>query len=368
MRRLRMKVLLLVLAGSVHASAASFATKRLEAIARCLPLPEVDTLAAATVSDHYQYQGHALTVRKNRFGEIEHIGLRLFPKGLRDAGPSPVYDFLERDLLERNLSGLDAKLRHQLAANHLYFVVGNARTALTFNGNEQFTEERVDMKSYRATWTNGGREVLKVSFDMDYEMLSGCNAVELEEQFVRHLKQFAPVPMSELKVNDIPDDMDVHVVKGDSFLIREMRNDLFLERDSSGWHLMNRPGSMERTLSNMMLSPQFEPCPEIRLTVDKYGYVTDSMQIPYRHLLLMTAEEGCTPYFGVKTKRNDAYTGTLMLVNRGGGYVHMLSVVVPTTGLTADEERVFSGRLLLYIPIFNVSDHFFEQNKKMKTI
>ena len=364
MRRLRMKVLLLVLAGSISASAATFATKRLEIIASCLSLPEVDTLAASAVSNHYQYQGHALSVRKNRFGEIEHIGLSLFSKELRDAAPSPVYDFLERDLLERNLNGLDAKLRHQLASNHQYFIVGNAQTALNFKGNEQFSEERVDMKIYRATWTSGGREVLKVSFDMDYEMLSGCNIVELEEQFVRHLKHFVPMPLSQLDVNDIPDNKDAYIVKGDSFLIREMRNDLFLERDSTGWHLMNRPSSMERTLSNMMLSPQFEPYPQVQLMVDKYGYETDSVQIPYRHLLLMTSEEGCTPYFGVKTKNGDMYTGTLMLVNRGGGYVHMLSVSVPMTALTADEGRMFSGRLLLYIPIFNVSDHFFEQNKK----
>lgn len=359
-----MKVLLLVLAGFVPASAASFATKRLEAIARCLSLPEVDTLAVSMATDHYQYQGHALTVRKNRFGEIEHIGLRLFPQALRDVAPSPVYDFLERDFLERNLNGLDAGLRHQLAASHLSFVVGNARTALNFRGDEQFTEESIDMKRYRATWTRDGREVLTVSFDMDYEMMSGCNAIELEEQFVSRLKRFVPAQTPLPCVPTVPDSTDVCVVEGDSFLIREMRNDLFLERDSAGWHLINRMESPERTLSNMMLSPLFEPQSAVQLMVDKYGYASESVEIPYRHFLLMAIEEGCTPYFGVKTKNADGtYSGTLMLVNRRGGYVHMLSVTVPVASLSAGSEAVFSGRLLLYIPIFNVSDRFFEQNK-----
>lgn len=360
-----MTVLLLVLAGCVPASAVTFATRRLAAIARCLSLSDVDTLSAATATDCYRYQGHALTVRKNRLGEIDHIGLKLFPQAMRDAAPSPVYDFLERDFLERNLNGLDAGLRHHLATSHLSFVVGNARTPLSFRGDEQFTEESIDMKRYRATWTRAGREVLTISFDMDYEMLSGCNAIELEEQYVRRLKRFVPTQSPQpSEPSSVPDGMDAYVVRGDSFLIREMRNDIFLERDSTGWHLINRTDSPERTLSNMMLSPLFEPQSTVQLMVDKYGYASECVELPYRHFLLMAVEEGCTPYFGVKTKNGDgSYSGTLMLVNRKGGYVHMLSAIVPVTSLAAGSETVFSGRLLLYIPIFNVSDRFFEQNK-----
>jgi hypothetical protein len=355
--------MMLLLVGLVSASAARFATKRLQSIANCLTLPSVDTLNAQT-SYAYQYRGKTLTIRANRYGEIDHIGLALFPKEMKDLTPSPVYDFLERDLLERHLSNLDGELKHKLQSEHLTFVVGNANTAFSFNGSENFSEERVDLKKYRATWTRNGREVLKISFDMDIEMLTGCNAIELEEVFLRRLKRHQLIDTSN-DIDILPEKGKAYVAKGDSFLIKEMRNDLFFEKDNSGWHLSDNADVPSKTLPNMMLSTQFRGNPTLQLTIDKYGYETDKATVPYKHLLNMAIEDGCTPYFGIKERKEDgAYTGTLMLVNRRGGYVHMLTTVVPVETLNNKGTGSITGRLYVYIPMHNVSDKFFQQTKK----
>ena len=362
MRRQLVLIIMLLQAGILSVCAANFATKRLQSIAQCLSLPGIEQLNNQTSYD-YQYRGKKLVVRANRYGEIDHIGLALFPKELVELSPSPVYDFLERDLLERQLPNLDGEIRHKLSSEHLTFVVGNANTPSTFKGNELFSEERVDLKRYRVTWTRGGRELLKISFDMDIEMLTGCNAIELEQQFLRRLKRHQEIATAS-DIDIFPESGNAYVAKGDSFLIGEMRNDLYFERDAQGWSLSSKADVPSKTVPNMMLSTQFKGNPTLELTIDKYGYETDKAVVPYKNLLNMTIEDGCTPYFGIKERKADgSYTGTVMLVNRSGGYVHMLSVVIPAATIANEGNGTISGRLYVYIPMHNVSDRFFQQNK-----
>ncbi len=355
-------IFLLLLTGMLSVSAANFATKRLESIAKCLILPKIDTLQNRT-SYNYSYRAKKLVVRANRYGEIEHIGLALFPQEMVELAPSPIYDFLERDLLERLIPNLDGELKHKLNSEHLSFMTGGPSTVLFFNGTELFREERVDLKRYRVTWTRNGRVLLKISFDMDIEMLTGCNAIELEERFLRRLKRYRSTPLSDDMVA-FPTSGRFYVARGDSFLISEMRNDLFYERVDSGWCLYDGTDNPSRSLPNMMLSTSFKGNPVLQMTLDKYGYETEHTTIPYKSLLGLSIEDGCLPYFGIKNRLDDGtYTGTLMLVNRRGGYVHMLSATIPSGVLRNKGNGTISGRLYVYIPMHNVSDKFFPKNK-----
>lgn len=361
MKSRKVAIIVLLLMDIMSVSAANFATKRLQNIAQCLALSGLEQLDNQTSYD-YRYRQQKLVVRANRYGEIEHIGLALFPEDL--VRQSPVYDFLERDLLERQLPNLDGELQHKLKNEHLTFVTGSVNSVLSFNGSEQFAEERIDLKQYRVTWTREGREVLKISFDMDIEMLSGCNAIELEEQFLRRLKRHRPV-VSPDEIASFPSFGDTFVVRGDSFLIREMRNDLYFERNDSGWHLCDNPEATSKMLPNLMLSTQFEANPVLDLTMDQYGYGTEKATVSYKNLFDMAIEDGCTPYFGIKERREDgSYTGVLMLVNRRGGYAHMLSAAIPAKTISNRGAGSLSGRLYVYIPLHNVSDRFFQTRQE----
>lgn len=358
----RLAAFSLLLIGILPVGAVDYATKRLQHIAKCLALDSIQPPNNQTSYD-YQYRNKTLAVRANRYGEIEHIGWALFPADLRKLAPSPIYDFLERDLLERQLSNFDGELQHKLENEHLTFVVGNANTVFSFDGTEQIAEERIDLKKYRVTWTKDDREVLKISFDMDIEMLMGCNAIELEEQFMRRLKRYEIIELPTSNLDFFPESDDFFVLQGDSFLIREMRSDLYYERTEKGWHLLNNPEMASKLLPNLMLSTQFEANTTLNLTLDKYGYGTEKAIVDYKNMLCMAMDEGCMPYFGFKKHREDgSYSGTLMLVNRRGGYVHMLSVIIPIDTIKNKGNGKLIGRLYVYIPMHNVADKYFQKN------
>ncbi len=353
----RVLCLLLLLGWLQPVQAVTFETHRLQAMAQCLNLPQTDTLQCGEVTISYNHLKHTLRIAVNDQGAICHIGLQLFSDELRQQVPSPIYDFLERDLLERLLVGYDEQLRHQLHYEHLSFIKGSARTALTLDGTEEFRQERVDFRKYRTKWIRNGSVVFDLVFDMDVQLLSGCNALELEQRYLSRLRRFNPFPAA-LSAN-MPDEGDRWVEGGDSLFIKEMSNAVYFERTADGWHLVDDDQRPTQTLANMLLSPAFERPVKLRLTVKRYTYEDEQLQLPYAAWLQMAVAEGCEPYFGIKYKTAAHYEGTVILANRLEGYAHLLSLAVPQQALYSGTNVEVEGRLYLYIPLHNVASDYF---------
>lgn len=354
---------LLLLGWFLPVQAVTFDTHRLQAMAQCLHLPQADTLQRGEVTTAYSHLKRPLRIVVNDQGAICHIGLQLFSEELRQQEPSPIYNFLERDLLERLLIGYDEQFRHQLRHEHLVFIKGNARTVLTLNGTEEFLQERVDFRKYRTKWSREGRVVFDLIFDMDIQLLSGCNALELEQRYLSRLRRFNPINIT-LPTN-MPNDGDRWTGGGDSLFIKEMSNTVYYERTAGSWHLVDDDKRPTQTLANMLLSPAFERPVKLLLTVKRYTYEDEQLQMPYAAWLQMAVMEGCEPYFGIKYKTAAHYEGTVILANRQEGYAHLLSMAVPQQALMPEAIVEVEGRLYLYIPLHNVaSDYFLYKQKK----
>lgn len=344
----------LLLTCQMQAGTATFATQRLQGMANYLKLSQLDTLQTG-VCEAYRYQGRTLVVRVNEWGEVEHIGLKLFPSALRAIYPSPIYDFLERYLLERNASPRETETGTKMGWDKVHFGVGNAATALSLDSTAEFSENHVDLKVYRVEWAVNGQVKLQFSFDMDYQLISGCTEIELEKRFMltlSRIKEPTDLPMQ----IEFPQDAHEYVYKGGSFITSKVRGDRYYTNQDGQWHLvasMNRP---TQSIANVMLDANCDPRIGLVVVSDQYGYTTDSLHATYRQFLQQCLDEGCEPYYGMKTKEKSDYTGTVFLVNRKGGYLHMLSVRVPTTVVTAPELSTVYGRLYTYIPLFNVSE------------
>jgi hypothetical protein len=139
-----------------------------------------------------------------------------------------------------------------------------------------------------------------------------------------------------------------------------MRNELFYQRDKDGeWSLANDPSAPTRLLGNVMLSSAFGEETQLEITFSRYGNRTERIDMPYSHFLQCCEAEGCHPYFGLKSKDDNGYRGTLLLVNGSLGYVHLLSVVVPHTTISQRGRGSVRGTLYAYIPLHNVANHYF---------
>lgn len=294
---------------------------------------------------------HDIIRRVNAFGETDHIGLKLFPDAFRSINPSPTYDFLERHLLEMNISPADERAR--LAMEYSFtFMKGNAATALSVDSTYTYTVDELEYHRYIVTWSKDGKTVLQLIFPKSWQLLSGCGMPELELNFEKRLKRHTMTPIEPLPEN------------GSWIVTPLMSNKLFLEGDDNkGNHTGKRryvhnTKQISRSLANMMLADDMEHDVQMCLHINRYGYLTDTIQIPLRLFLnYCRTVEGCTPYFGIKRRKEDSTECLLVMVNKKGGFVHMVSVRIADS-VIADGKGTVAGKLMPYIPIYNVRKEY----------
>lgn len=352
--------LLAILAWSVaHIWATDYATPRQQAIATFLELNGLDTLAAGEHT-HYSYKAKPLSIRVNEWNEVEHIGFKLFNRDITQKSETVLYDFIERYMLEKVAAeNTDHAIR--LALDNVIFNAGTPNDVLRFSGDEEFSFSRESFKDYSIEWKRNGKTILSVTFDMDYQLLTGCNAIQLEEVFLKRLTRFKAKERTTIAdIEEFPND-NYYIKQGESFLADAIRNDLYFQHKEGKWELISGSKEAYKALSNTMLCSNTEGEYLLELQLDKYGYKESSCSVNLKALQQLCEEEGCTAYFGIKEKKEDRYTGTLFMVNDQSGYAHMLSVQVPIDAINK-KKGVLKGRLFVYIPLQTVTKKFFNQN------
>ncbi|MGN1264136.1 MAG: hypothetical protein ACI4TW_08855 [Prevotella sp.] len=343
--------------------AVSFANDRLKELAGYAGLQGLDALRPG-VCNTYTYKQHPLTIRVNKWNEVEHIGLLLFPQQLRSINPMPLYDFLERYLLALQVTPKDSEYGTKISWDNVHFATGNALTSLQIDTTAEFSENHVDLHVYKVAWSKGGKKLLEISFPMDWQLLSGCNTIELEQNIFRNLRRYAAGKCPQTS-REYPKDQTAYTQSGNYFVSPMVRNDLYFSRPDtkSEWELTCSRQKPTQTLTNMMLSLEAKSNLTIDILLDKYGLRTERATIDYRTWLQYCIDEGCQPYFGLKGKKSEAYSGSVFMVNRLGGYVHLLSIDVPDEALDGKTPAKATARLYCYIPLHNVSDKVLNTNE-----
>lgn len=356
LRQVFITLSIMLAVGVNNARAAVFSSEKLERLATYAGLQRLDTLAPG-VHNNYRYKQHPVTVRVNQWNEIEHIGLLLFSEQLREINPLPVYDFLERYLLAANAVPANTEYGMRMSWEKIHFAVGNARTAMSIDTTAVFSESHVDLHVYKVSWAVNDKKVLEMSFQMDYQLMTGLNAIELEQALFRNMRRYEPRKNSD-NAPLLPEKGTDYTLKGDYFISHAIRNDLYYNRknDLDKWTLVCGRQAGTRALSNMMLLPDADNGMKVKVKLDKYGLRTDSVTIKYSAFWQLCADEGCTPYFGMKSKNGDIYRCAVFMVNKLGGYLHLLSIDIPGQATDNPASCVADARIYCYIPLHNVSD------------
>lgn len=356
-------ILLIISVCSPLWGATGFSTVRLQAMASLLSLSDIDTLSSGEHT-YFLYKSHPLTIRVNEWGEVEHIGLKLFNIHMKETKLSKVYDFLERHLLEMNLykgTGQDIRLKLE----HVEFETGKPETAFLLDGTETFRISYETYRKYHVEWLKGEKSLLSIRFDMDYQLLSGCDIAELEQNYLKEIRRFHVNNITFALYDSFPKKGEYFIKEGGSFITDLIRNDLYFRKTGNEWKLISDPSTPQKSIANILLSGWEKGDYNLAITLDMYGYREEQDTIRLNDWQQLCVQEGCTPYFGIKNKTDSIYTGTLFMVNERYGFIHMLSVSFPISTLKEGKGFIM-GRLYVYIPLHNVTDSFFNNSDYKK--
>ena len=314
-----------------------FRTSELSRLATAL------SLCIDTLPDGYSHpvaNGLSLTVHAKE-QIVDHIGLCLFSDDIRRLSTSPVFDFLERYFLQLKFPPQVKTASNMIRDDQFQFLIGNIATVDNIQITDAFACS-YDHHCYTATWNRDGQALLSVSFPVVYELISGENKIEAEENL--------PVDIQGTSVaQHLNDVQQVDQYMGEYFSNRLYYNHGKLVVNS------NHPAE---SAANIMLSTNAEGSYDICVTQISYGFQKKVFQVPLRQWITFCRNNGCQLFFGVEDISSKGVISAVVLaVNETENYNHVLTVNIPADVID-QQQGIIEARLYPYVPTHNVENMF----------
>lgn len=359
--------ILLIVAAWTQSFAATFSTEQVRRIAAAIRLVVPDTLNAESYyTTLCSYQGRPIRVKTNAWGDVSNVGYQLFSNELlQAAGNEPVMEFIERYLLELDLS-LDGRTpKQRMDIDKVVLTKGTLAMLHQVTPQTPFAINKLKRRFYQVKWTVNKHEVA-LTIPADCQLFIGGNAIDLEAMMVRDLPRikpqqmhFVPAMLNGLKMSH--SDNDNYLAKGESYLSDAIQNSLYLIRIHGKQELVCSQRNAAKSISNIMLTGVFNRQLPMDLVVDKYGYKQDTLHIILQQFINYCQREHCKLFFGIKGIKSGILSGTLFALNEKAAYNHVLSVNVPVS-IISGKQAPIKATVYAYVPLQNVTEQFFTKD------
>lgn len=363
----RIVIFIVMMAAVQLCTAVSYSTRKLHRIASTISLTMSDNLGANAIDDTtYYYKRRQLSVRTNSYGDICHIGYSMFNREImRMQGNLPVFEFLERYLLELDLKLDGFSPNARMDIDDVHIVKGSLQMFGSITDSTSVSVEYLPRHMYRVTCMIANKPLV-VTVPADCQLLYGADAVELEEILVRDLSRLSLddeiiSPLSYWNNARSSVSGDIRILDNGCYLSDLIGSKLYMRNCRGKWQLFNDDTNVTHSVLNTMLTGIWNEELPLKLTVDKYGHKSEVINSVLAKFLAFCRREGCKVYGGIKTVGKDVVTGTLFIPNEQYGYNHVLSFSFPQSILRGKKDTI-SARLYAYVPLQNVTEDFFRQN------
>ena len=367
MNRLRTLFIATGLLVALQGAANTFRTALLERMVSAAGIAKAEFPANVDMDSVAVIKGKPVHLRTNAWGDVVHIGYSMFNKELVAQYHNPyVFDFLERYLLELDL-GLDNRnIQTRMEVDRVAMVQGNLAQLRSVTPLTDITLsiDEIERKIYRVNCTIATKE-LSITVPANCQLLTGANAIELEQIFSHNVKRFMTITGSDA-ISDwssmrVSRAENMLVTDGEIYMSKAIRNSLYLREDNGERKLICSPNAPSRSISNIMLTGIFSDELPMELVLNRYGNQRDTLNITLQQFIAYCKLEGASLYFGIKERSEQLLKGTLFAYNRNLACTHMLSVDFPLS-LLEGQKATIRATAYVYIPVGHIADKFFVQD------
>ncbi len=328
---------------ALHAQGQSlFRTAELERLATEL---ELDVRSLPEGYSYPSAKGLTLTVHKTA-GTVDHIGRQLFSDRVRSQGRMPVLNFLERYFLQLKYP-LQVKTANMMARDdEFFFLKGSLATVDKLLPTDNFSFSN-DRHHYQVSWDRNGKTFLSVYFPVEYELISGENKIEAENNLMGDILRTQVDSLHPGEVRGSQEDA--------TYLSEFFSNRIYTDEDST---LIISNRSPFQSASNIMLSLSAAEGFQLKITQMCYGFKKNVFTVPLQQWIAFCHNSGCELYFGVEDISDEGdVLAVVLAVNELENYNHVLSVQIPAD-MIAQRQGIVNGRLYPFIPTHNVMNMF----------
>lgn len=345
-------------------AAPSFNVKSLADIHRLTKINLPDSLGICIDNDStWSYLNKPLRVCTNRFGDVSHIGYKLFNTELLEGEKSRiVLEFIERYALEFDLQ---RKFSYKAIDKNQFIVKfrkGEVTMLHSITPDDGVSISKEEHHGFIVA-CGSGRHKVEMFIPFDCQLLRGTDAVELENVLERDINR---IPFRQFP-DTLPDrwkdhrmyvsDSLTYVTKG-HFLNEMIRSELYLVKRNGKYHISTDKTNLTHYVSNVMQTGCAERPLPLLMTINKYAYKESVVETTLQQYLEYCQTEKCDLYLGFKEIKPDTVSVTLFAYQPDLVYNHMLSVEIPVSLLFSGEGRIV-GKLYAYTPLKNISKELF---------
>lgn len=305
-------------------------------------LATVLSIEEATLSEGYNYQtrDHRQIVIAVRNQTVHHIGLHLFNEDMRD-DHAPVFDFLERYFLQLKYPPMSKSAQKMMRDDQFLFIIGSANTIDALSPNDNFGFS-YDKNLYVAKWSRSDQVLLSVSFPVEYELISGENKIEAENNLMTDVKA--------VKVSNVKP----RVSGGVHYINERFTSRLYYQ----GKKLLFDEHHPAETVANLLQSVDMDGAYYVKITQVSYGFRKTTFEIPLHQWIAFCYQRGCQLYVGIENIGNNGDVSAVVIaVNESENYNHVLTISVPYDSI-CDKKGSLEARLYPYVPTHNVRNLF----------
>jgi len=315
-------------------------------------------------------------------GIITHLGIAVFSKEEQDAIGINLCDFQERYLLEVLLQSGNEKATAFLMQNKT--AINTCGIAIGTQFKQQYLEEAIrriiDGKPYYTlahenyTWEvlwKGEMFCLGFKFPSDIQLILGMDKKEIGLFFERQLRQYqhkafesTPLILDVENLTTLRKDM--FILPGSTFFIREMRSDIYLQKDSiSGYKIVFDAKYPDESVANLFVYPN-QRAEKLEINILHKGYDDTPVFTENLYHLLSFLNKDCETYLGIEHLSLEKLEFTVIFRNKNYTFYHLLYV---ETNLDAvfTGNKPLKGTLYTYIPNQNIKNLYNEREWEKKT-
>src|SRR5574344_1257552 len=278
-----------------------------------------------TRSGTHKERGILYEVRRDANGIITHIGKPILNRSITNISPSPIYDFIERYVLEMNLiAPVDRELQLKddkvsLNMHSISFVDTTCMMSLTTNE-----------KAIKVEWNKNKKNISTMVFPKQYELIMGMNKIESENAFKDNLVN-SNIPQN------VPQQMDtttifktenpnVFVQHNGYYLIKDMKSDNYYLKDMLGeltpLYNGNFPAETLSNLFNSIVSGDYT----LHIEQNLYGYKKKTFNVSLNKFTSYCTQTGCCQYIGIESIKEKNIKAVIVYVNKYLNYNHLLYI------------------------------------------
>jgi len=153
----------------------------------------------------------------------------------------------------------------------------------------------------------------------------------------------------------------IYILQGDSFQIKSLRSDVFIEKKGDDWTPVNDARYPLETMTNLLLNHIHSNQHQLELYHHQYGGKKPKIIFPMQHLFDLLARN-MHLYCSVTFIDKNEIRAILVFHQQNLNFIHMLEVKMNTSKLTEPTSTI-TGDLYTNIPQNNVNNLFREKDK-----